>query len=295
MSFRPTAVVSKIKSSSQSWLSRQSRDPYVKQRQTNPASYRSRSAFKLIELDKKWGSFLPKNGTQTVVDLGAAPGGWSQVVAKKMGWTENFDDDLEDGDSLDFPNDGMFMRKDKNKSDNFDSWSYAEEDLELDRKQAPVKKAPSLGKSIVAVDLLPMLPIPGVQTLQLDFLSPEAGQIVKSMLLSDTNSSGKADVILSDMAANFTGNSIRDTESSLDICRAVFEFATGNLKKANETRSGRGGTLLLKHFAHPLLHEFRANHLEPNFHLVHYIKPEASRARSSEGYWLCRGWKGAKS
>ena len=51
----------------------------------------------------------------------------------------------------------------------------------------------------------------------------------------------------------------------------------------------------LKHFAHPLLQEFRKEYLEPNFHLVHYIKPESSRSDSAEGYWLCRGWLGMTS
>lgn len=51
----------------------------------------------------------------------------------------------------------------------------------------------------------------------------------------------------------------------------------------------------LKHFAHPLLQEFRKRLLEPNFHAVHYIKPTSSRAESAEGYWLCRGWKGVTS
>jgi 23S rRNA (uridine2552-2'-O)-methyltransferase len=51
----------------------------------------------------------------------------------------------------------------------------------------------------------------------------------------------------------------------------------------------------LKHFTHPLLQQFRVENLEPNFHDVKYIKPDASRAASSEGYWLCQGWKGIKS
>ena len=48
----------------------------------------------------------------------------------------------------------------------------------------------------------------------------------------------------------------------------------------------------LKHFAHPLLTQFRKENLEPHFHRVEYCKPDASRQDSAEGYWLCKGWKG---
>jgi len=60
------------------WLQRQLNDPYVKQAKTE--GYRSRAAYKLIELDEKFGLL---KGVRAVVDLGIAPGGWSQVVRKK--------------------------------------------------------------------------------------------------------------------------------------------------------------------------------------------------------------------
>jgi 23S rRNA (uridine2552-2'-O)-methyltransferase len=109
------------------------------------------------------------------------------------------------------------------------------------------------------------------------------------------------------MAANFSGIRIRDAESSLIIAESVFGFAAKTLRTAE---SRLGGTLLcvvwtpgyqsyadveiyrLKHFTHPLLQQFRIENLEPNFHNVRYIKPDASRTASSEGYWLCQGWKG---
>ncbi|KAF7971561.1 hypothetical protein HWV62_20798 [Athelia sp. TMB] len=83
---RPTPLLQKLTNSSKGWLSTHLRDPYVKSRQAHPAQFRSRSAFKLIELDEKYGNFL--QNVNSVVDLGAAPGGWSQVVAAKMGWAE---------------------------------------------------------------------------------------------------------------------------------------------------------------------------------------------------------------
>ncbi|KIO00695.1 hypothetical protein M404DRAFT_152381 [Pisolithus tinctorius Marx 270] len=251
MSFRPSDVLKKnLSSSSRSWLVRQARDPYVKQRLASATSYRSRSAFKLLEIDKNWGRFLSRNEICAVVDLGAAPGGWSQVVAEKLGWIN------------------------------------------------PAISTVGRGV-IVAVDLLHIAPIPGVHTLQMDFLSSQAAGAVKNALSAPENPSGMADIILSDMAANFSGNRVRDVEMSLDICHSVFQFAKDNLHVAAAASAGtkkqRGGTLLLKHFEHPLSREFREKYLDPNFNSVNYIKPSASRTGSAEGYWLCRGWKGLQS
>src|SRR5947199_947677 len=81
-----SVLLSSLPRSSRTWLARQSRDPYVRLRLSHPAPYRSRSAFKLLELDAKWDGFLSRSDVRAVVDLGAAPGGWSQVVAEKLGW-----------------------------------------------------------------------------------------------------------------------------------------------------------------------------------------------------------------
>jgi 23S rRNA (uridine2552-2'-O)-methyltransferase len=67
------------KVSSTRWLERQLNDPYVKRAKAE--NYRSRAAYKLIELDEKFGLL---KGVKTVVDLGIAPGGWSQVVRRKI-------------------------------------------------------------------------------------------------------------------------------------------------------------------------------------------------------------------
>ncbi|KAG6333201.1 hypothetical protein ID866_5883, partial [Astraeus odoratus] len=224
MPFRPSAALSKkLSASSRSWLTRQARDPYVKQRLASATSYRSRSAFKLLELDEEWGGFLSKRDVRAVVDLGAAPGGWSQVAAEKLGWVDPI---MADADS-DIPPD--FGLSDQARIDKFGSWSSI------------------AGRGvIVAVDLLPIAPIPGVHAMQMDFLSPQAADAVKAALMTPENPSGMADVILSDMAANSTGNKIRDVEMSLDICRSVFAFAKDNLhvRDSNEgTRKQRGGTL----------------------------------------------------
>ena len=229
MSFRPCPVLhKKLSSASRSWLSRQSRDPYVKQRNASPNAYRSRSAFKLLELNAAWGSFLSKKDVRAVVDLGAAPGGWSQVVAEKLGWI-NFA--APNGDDLDVTNDYTFQLGRIPGADASSSWSSKH------------------GRGvIVSVDLLPMAPIPGVHTMQMDFLSPQAGAAIKAALSTPENPSGTADIILSDMAANFSGYKTRDVESSLDICQSVFDFAKDNLHARDTpqgaTKGRRGGILL---------------------------------------------------
>ncbi len=78
--FTPVKTAKRRKKSSTKWLSRQLNDPYVKQ--AKQLGYRSRAAFKLIEIDEKF-NFLKKG--KLVIDLGAAPGGWSQVVVEKVG------------------------------------------------------------------------------------------------------------------------------------------------------------------------------------------------------------------
>ena len=126
--------------SSKLWLQRQLNDPYVAR--ARDEGLRSRAAFKLIEIDDK--HRLLKPGAR-VVDLGAAPGGWSQVAAKRTGAGEG-------------------------------------------RGRA------------VAIDLLDLAPLAGVEFLQRDFLDPGAPDAIKALL------GGPADVVLSDMAANATGH-----------------------------------------------------------------------------------------
>ena len=227
MSFRPSPTLhKKLSSASRSYLSRQSRDPYVKQRNASPNAYRSRSAFKLLELNTAWGSFLSKKDIRAVVDLGAAPGGWSQVVAEKLGWI--------DAAALDW--DGSDVAHDNG----FRSGRVPGGEMNVDASSPWGSKH---GRGIiVSVDLLPMAPIPGVHTMQMDFLTPQAGAAVKAALSTPENPSGMADIILSDMAANFSGYKTRDVESSLDICQSVFDFAKDNLQVAIKGR--RGGTLL---------------------------------------------------
>jgi len=242
-------------------------------------------------LNEKWG-FLSRSHVNSVVDLGAAPGGWSQVVAGKMGWVE---ETVED----DYDYDNVFGGS--TASD--EPWSKHKKSRKVDEEEELKRPLNTSGKpvypladhgTIVAVDRLPMAPITGVRTLQMDFLEPGAFSVIKELLTTPANPDGKADVILSDMSANHTGNRIADIEQSLEICHAVLAFAKRHIRPAEPGRS-RGGVLLLKHFAHPDTQLFRQKYLHHKFRDVYYIKPDSSRAESSEGYWLCRGWHGEHS
>ncbi|KAI9059406.1 23S ribosomal RNA methyltransferase [Trametes sanguinea] len=258
MPLRPTCPLfsGKLPASSRAWLARQSKDPYVKARTSHAARYRSRSAFKLLELNEAF-HFLDTAHVNTVVDLGAAPGGWSQVVAEKFGWTSWDTQPLGD-----VPKRSEGQLRDSNDAQ--------------DQGRSPTAWA----GTIIAVDLLRMEPIPGVKTVQMDFLSPQADAHIHALML-DAGGDGKADVILSDMAANFTGNPTADAHASLELHKSVFEFAKRHLRR-------------LKHFAHPGAHEFRKACLKPHFNHVTYHKPKASRVESAEAYWVCMGWKGVQ-
>lgn len=220
--------------SSKQWLARHFDDPYVRQRLSHPSQYRSRSAFKLLEIDDRHRRFLRAPDVRAVVDLGAAPGGWSQVVAGFMGWQgerwaharmkQRSDQGVGRwGLSVDAPS---------------EHWSEGAED-------AAAVDVEDEGRGVViAVDRLRIAPLPGVHTLQADFLAPETAPMVEAIIRAKANPDGKADVILSDMAANATGNRTRDTQDALDICHAVWDFTSKHLRTAQSIGRKSGGVLL---------------------------------------------------
>jgi 23S rRNA (uridine2552-2'-O)-methyltransferase len=209
----------KRKLSSKLWLERQLNDPYVAQARRD--GLRSRAAYKLIEIDDKY-HFL-KPGI-TVVDLGAAPGGWSQVAAKRVGAAE--------------------------------------------------------GKGrVVAIDLLDMPEISGVSFARLDFLKPDAPSQLMQMI------GGRADVVLSDMAANTTGHRKTDQLRILGLVEGAAAFAAEVLKP--------NGTLVAKVFQSGADAALMTE-LKRDFVSVKHVKPASSRQDSSERYVLAMGFRGGQ-
>jgi len=215
----------KRKLSSKLWLDRQLNDPYVARAKRE--GFRSRAAFKLIEIDDKY--HLLKPG-MAVVDLGAAPGGWSQVAAKRVGAVEG---------------EGQITGRVTGK--------------------------------VVAIDLLDMPEIVGVNFMQLDFMANDAPDKLVAML------GGRADVVMSDMAANTTGHRKTDQLRIVGLVETAAAFACDVLKP--------GGTFLAKVFQSGADAELLAQ-LKRDFATVRHVKPAASRQDSSERYVLATGFRG---
>lgn len=200
--------------SSSRWLQEHFQDEYVKLAQVQ--GWRSRAVFKLIEIQEK--DRIIKPG-MNVIDLGAAPGGWSQYVRGVIGQ--------------------------KNK--------------------------------IIALDILPVEPLDGVDFILGDFR--ESDVLDELYLLLD---GGSIDLVLSDMAPNLSGNKGIDQPNSIYLCELALDMARSVLLK--------GGTFLVKVFQgegyEPFLKEVRQS-----FASVVIRKPKASRARSNEVYILGKGFK----
>ncbi len=201
---------------SQRWLERQLNDPYV--RRAKAEGYRSRAAYKLLELDERFGLL---RGVRRVIDLGIAPGGWSQVV----------------------------------------------------RRRIPAAR-------IVGIDLLPTDPIEDVVILQMDFMDEAAPARLAEEL------GGKADLVLSDMAANTVGHQQTDHLRTMGLVEAASDFACEMLAP--------GGAFVAKVLAGGADHDLVAL-LKRMFTTVKHAKPPASRKDSSEWYVIAQGFKGGGS
>jgi 23S rRNA (uridine2552-2'-O)-methyltransferase len=200
--------------SSTRWLQRQLNDPYVQRAKAE--GYRSRAAFKLIDLDEKF--HLLKPGMR-VVDLGCAPGGWAQVAVAKIG---------------------------------------------------------NAGK-VVGCDLLAVPEIPGATLIVQDFLAEEAPEVMKKLL------GGRANLVMSDMAANATGHTPTDHIRIMHLCELAYLFATEVLEPGGAfiCKVLKGGTesQLLKQ-------------MQKDFTTVKHAKPKSSRADSAESYVVAMGFRG---
>lgn len=211
----------RLKKSSQKWLMRQINDPFVEKARLE--GWRSRAAFKIIEIDEKFKLF--KKG-KVVVDLGAAPGGWSQYAVQKVG----------DG-------------------------------------------------NVIAIDLLEMLKIPGVNFFQQDFLAEDAPEkIIEELKNVPYNKSGKCDVLISDMAANTTGDHNTDHLRIISLLEDSLLLGEQILKN--------GGSFAGKVFQGGSSDEI-VKTLRKKFSTVKYFKPKSSRKDSSEMYLVALGFQGA--
>lgn len=187
-------------------------DPYVQLAQKE--GYRSRAAYKLLEIDAR--DHLLKPG-MVVVDLGATPGGWSQVAAARVGH----------------------------------------------------------GGKVVALDLLPLDPLPGVEFIQGDFREDAVLRQLEALLQGRP-----VGLVISDMAPNMSGIASADQARAMHLAELAMEFALEHLKPE--------GSFLVKVFQGAGFEEYLGA-MRKSFAKVATRKPKASRDRSSEVYLLATG------
>ncbi|MFO8024103.1 23S rRNA (uridine(2552)-2'-O)-methyltransferase RlmE [Thiohalophilus sp.] len=198
---------------SKKWLNEHFDDQYVKK--ARQEGWRSRAIYKLIEIDER--DKLLKSG-MTVVDLGAAPGGWSEYAARQVG---------------------------------------------------------SKGR-VIALDLLPMDAIVGVEFIEGDFREEPVYEQLLAVL-----DGRPVDLVMSDMAPNMSGMKAVDQPRAMYLAELSLELAQKVLKP--------GGDMLIKAFTGEGLDEFKRE-IRQHFAKLIVRKPKASRARSPEIYLLARGY-----
>ncbi len=209
----------KRSASSSRWIQEHESDAFVQASRAD--GYRSRAVYKLKEIDER--DRLIRS-SQNVVDLGAAPGGWCQYIARKQ----------------------------------------------ANRQQGQNNKQ----GSIVALDILPMDELAGVRFIQGDFREQEALNELEAVLAGQ-----KVDLVLSDMAPNMKGIRVADQAAAIGLAELALDFARDHLRP--------GGDFLVKLFQGEGSDELRKAMLE-SFAKVVVRKPEASRDRSRELYFLAR-------
>ncbi len=196
------------------WMDEHVNDPFV--RRAKAEGYRSRAAYKLIEINERDRLFAPG---QLVVDLGAAPGSWSQVAAARIG---------------------------------------------------------AKGR-IVAVDLLPIEPLPGVTIIEGDFTADPILAAITNALVG-----ARVDVVLSDLSPNLSGIASADQARSELLSELALDFVVHHMKP--------NGAFVIKTFQGSGFPALLAT-LRKQFDDVTSRKPEASRDRSAEMYLVARGYR----
>ena len=199
------------------WLKAWRKDHFVKKSKQD--GWRSRATYKLIGIDEKTRLIKP---SQVIIELGAAPGGWSQYVASRLSKKNN----------------------------------------------------------AIAIDLLEMKPIPGVQIIQGDVFAENTLFKIQQLL-----NGRSVDLVLSDMAPNLTGVAIADQANSIELVKKALDFCHIFLKP--------GGDFLAKTFSSADTPELIGN-LKSHFQIIKTHKPDASRPKSSEIFLLCRQYLPSK-
>lgn len=203
------------KISSTKWLQRQLNDPYVEE--AKQRGYRARSAFKILEINEKFKIF--RKGFR-VLDLGAAPGGWSQITVEKVG---------------------------KN--------------------------------NVLSLDILPIDPIDGCKIIQQDFLADNAKDVILSKM-----DGKKYNVVMSDMAANTTGDKKTDHLRTSLLVETALDFAVEILEK--------DGIFVSKVFQGGAEKDIM-DKIKKNFKMARFFKPQSSRKDSVETYIVATGFRGS--
>lgn len=200
--------------SSARWLAEHFSDAYVQRAQRE--GWRSRAVFKLEEIDRRDRLFRPG---MIVIDLGAAPGGWSQYAARRLG---------------------------------------------------------GQGR-VLALDILPMDALAGVEFLQGDFTEAAVLEALLARL-----GGAQADLVMSDMAPNISGESAIDQPRAMYLAELALDLARRVLRPE--------GVFLTKAFQGEGYETF-VRELRASFGSVAVRKPKASRARSREVYLLARNYR----
>lgn len=203
--------MSKKRGSSRRWLQRHAADPYVQQ--ARQAGYRSRASYKLLEIQARDQLFKPG---MVVLDLGAAPGGWSQVAAQAVG---------------------------------------------------------PKGR-VIAIDLLTMPSLAGVDFIEGDFSSDAVRQQLQT-ILGDRS----IDVCICDVSPNHSGIKQVDQLRAMGLAEEALALVQDHLRS--------GGDFLLKVFQGVGIDPFRAQ-LKAQFKQLRVRKPKASQSASRELYLLAR-------
>ena len=193
---------------SNTWKIKQHRDQFFKKSKT--LGYRSRAAFKLIELNNRY-KFIKRNSN--LLDLGSSPGSWAQVASKLV-----------------------------------------------------------KGGKILSIDIKEMKPIPNVSFLKCDFMDPKTKDKIIFFF------KGNLDVIISDMAADTTGNRSLDSIRTNQLCAELINFSSKVLKQK--------GVFVSKLFMGEDFIEVK-NLAKSLYKKVNFFKPESSRKESKETYLHC--------